>query len=397
MNRIKIIASLLVISLSIVCIIPSKLLGHSALDKAIAIEADGFELSDNNIAKRISDMAIVIDIPYSKEIGKIVRNYISYGKTTEEMIGRSNLYFPLFESVLIENNIPLELKYLSVIESSLRADVKSRAGAAGLWQFMRTTGRHFGLTINQTIDERLDPNKSTHAAANYLNRLYKRFGNWTLAIAAYNCGPTRVNRAIKKANSRSFTNVEQYLPRETRRYVKKFVAMSYVMNYYYLHDIYPEQLPFNLGSTVSVDVYEATDFNTIKEQSNVDFDVLQFLNPSYLKNRIPANTSGSKLTLPAEKVTNYLIATGQIKIEKKTPKPSVVKYAKIESIDQLQPIGADHILVSKDDKLPKPRIRTFQHFYIPHGIPFRARDWVSEDRMASVTIIKRKYFLLSSF
>ena len=183
-------------------------------------EAKGNVSNDmhKEIADRIHSLGSSVEIQYSREVRNRINQYLSrQASMSEVLIGRSKIYFPTFEHILREKGLPTDLKYLSVVESGLKPDATSRSGAAGLWQFMRPTGRMMGLKISRTIDERRDVEKSTAAAADYLLKLYNQFDDWTLAIAAYNCGPCNMRKAIRRSGgNKSFWEIKKYLPKETR-------------------------------------------------------------------------------------------------------------------------------------------------------------------------------------
>ena len=257
--------------------------------------------SDRTIESRIFSLGSSVDVKYNSEVKRRIRQYtVKQRNMSEILLGRSSIYFPLFEDVFRSKGLPLDLKYLSVVESGLRPIATSRSGAAGLWQFMRPTGRMMGLEINRTIDERRDVEKSTEAAADYLLHLYDRFDDWTLAIAAYNCGPGNLRKAIRRSGGKkNFWEIEKYLPRETREYVPKFIAISYVMKYYYEHDLVPEIPNECLTNTTKAKVFEKINLNTLSKELNIDIEVLKTLNPTYVRNFIPKTEEGTyNLVLP---------------------------------------------------------------------------------------------------
>jgi peptidoglycan lytic transglycosylase D len=224
---------------------------------------------------------------------------------TESMLGRTVIYFPLFEKLLAESGLPTDLKYLSVVESALNAQAVSRSGAVGLWQFMIPTGKECGLSINSTVDERKDPEKATKAAIEYLARQYKRYGNWELALAAYNGGAGRVNRAIKRGRSKNFWKIRRYLPRETRSYVPAYIAATYINHYYKEHELRPVYPDSEFQLTEMVKVYNMLTFKEIEEVTGTPEYIIEFLNPSYKRNYIPQSIKGSNLVLPQEKMAVF--------------------------------------------------------------------------------------------
>lgn len=267
------------------------------------------DVSDADLEQRVENLSSAIEIRYTDEVQKHIRNYIKYNKKgTEVLLGRVSLYFPMFENVLAEHNLPIDLKYLAVVESGLKPTATSKVGASGLWQFMKPTGRMMGLKINNTIDERRDPLKSTKAAAEYLKYLQSKFGDWTLALAAYNCGPGNVRKAIRRSGGKTnFWEIRQFLPKETRNYVPKFIAVSYVMNYYYDHGIIPVIPDSSLLNTETATVYDKVLLRSVSEELGLDLAVIRRLNPAYIVNVIPANKEGRfQLTLPQNDMYNYV-------------------------------------------------------------------------------------------
>lgn len=268
------------------------------------------ELEEAEVLTRMENMGCLIPVKLTKEVKDQIYRYTeSYKKGSGEILGRAEMYFPIFDQYLSEAGIPSQLKYLSIVESALRPDAVSSAGAAGLWQFMRETGRHYGLEINRTVDQRRDPHLSTQSAVRYLKDLYDTFGDWSLALAAYNSGPGRVREAIRQANSTDFWKIKNYLPKETRNYVPAFIAASYLVSYYYMHGIEPILVEDDLVFTSSIMVYEKISFDDIASWTDLPIEKIRKLNPAYLKNYIPENESGQYLVLPnhsIHQVVNHL-------------------------------------------------------------------------------------------
>ena len=217
------------------------------------------------------------------------------------VLGRSNLYFDLYESKLAEYDLPYELKYLSVIESGLRPQIKSRAGALGLWQFMYRTGKYFGLKENSYIDERMDPYKATDAACRYLKKLHGIYGDWNLALAAYNAGPGNVNKAIRRSgNKKTYWEVRPFLPRETQGYVPNFIAATYVMEYHKEHNLLAVQPKTHRVLLDTLCLKKSVHMATISRLMNWDIETIKEYNPIYKREYIPKATPNSCILMPVE-------------------------------------------------------------------------------------------------
>mgnify|MGYP001644129381 CR=1 FL=1 len=254
--------------------------------------------------ERLSRIPTVIEMPYNDVVQKFIDRYS--GKLLFRSVGASNFYMPIFEEALEAYGLPLELKYLPVIESALNPKAVSRAGATGLWQFMLSTGKHYGLTVNSLIDERSDIAKSSYAAAHYLSDLYRIFGDWNLVIAAYNAGPENINKAIHRAKGeKDYWKIYPYLPRETRGYVPAFIAANYIMNYYCEHNICPmtATLPVKTDTVV---VHRDIHFNQLAGVLGIDLAELKTLNPQYRKDIVCGASAPATLRLPASMVNKFI-------------------------------------------------------------------------------------------
>ena len=265
------------------------------------------EYSKEEYISRLNRLPNVIEMPYNEVVRKFIDQYCTrLRRSVSYMLGANNFYVPIFEEALESYQLPLELKYLPVIESALNPSATSRVGAAGLWQFMITTGKSYGLDVNSLIDERRDPIKSSYAAAHYLQDLYKIFGDWTLVIAAYNCGPANVNKAIRRAGgSQDYWQIYPYLPRETRGYVPAFIAANYVMNYYCEHGICPAVADLALD-TDTVLISRNLHFRQISDICQVPMEEIRSLNPQYKKDIIPGESMPCTLRLPQEVLYNFI-------------------------------------------------------------------------------------------
>ncbi len=256
---------------------------------------------------RLQRMPTIIEMPYNDVVQKFIDRYANnLRRSVSIMLGATNFYMPIFEEALEAYNLPLELKYLPVIESGLNPQATSYVGAAGLWQFMIGTGKRYGLEINSLVDERRDLIKSSYAAANYLSDLYRIFRDWHLVIAAYNCGPDKINKAIHRAGgTKDYWQIYPYLPKETRGYVPAFIAANYIMNYYCDHNICPmvADLP---AKTDTVMVNKDIHFNQIASVLNMEVSQLKELNPQYRRNIINGSNKPSSLRLPSTLVNKFI-------------------------------------------------------------------------------------------
>ena len=295
-----------------------------------------------------------------------------------EMLGRQDHYFPLFEEALDRYDMPLEIKYLPVVESALNPVVRSRAGATGLWQFMYTTGKSMGLRVDSYIDERKDPERSTDAACRYLLKLHGLYGDWYLALAAYNAGPGNVNKAIRRSGGkRSYWEIRPWLPSETRGYVPAFMAVAYLMNFHAEHNIYPtEPLPA-LAEIDTVHVRAPMRFDQIASELPISESALQRLNPMYRQSILPGPPEHWPLRLPVELVPSFIALEELILAfePEKTPEiefiPEPIVY-RVKSGDVLGTIANRHGVTIKQLKewngLNGSMIRVGQKLYI-HADP----------------------------
>ena len=231
---------------------------------------------------RLKRLPNIMEMPYNEIVQKFIDRYTGrLRRSVSYMLGASNFYMPIFEDALMAYDVPLELKYLPVIESALNPKATSRVGAAGLWQFMPSTGKQYGLEINSLVDERRDPVKSSYAAARFLRDLYKIYGDWSLVIAAYNCGPENVRKAIQRSNGKAdYWSIYPYLPRETKGYVPAFIAANYVMTYYCDHNICPMRTTLP-AKTDTVTVTRDVHLKQITDVYGVNLDELRALDPQY--------------------------------------------------------------------------------------------------------------------
>lgn len=257
---------------------------------------------------RLRRLPNVMEMPYNDIVQKFIDRYTRQLRhSVSYMLGASNFYIPIFEQALEAYGLPLELKYLPVIESALNPKAVSKVGAAGLWQFMVATGKQYGLEINSLVDERRDPLKASNAAAQYLRDLFKIFGDWNLVIAAYNCGPENINKAIHRAGGQTdYWKIYPYLPQETRGYVPAFIAANYVMTYYCEHNICPmrTKLP---SKTDTIVVSKDLHLKQVADVCGIDIDELRTLNPQYRRDVVNGNSKPSVIRIPST-ATNTFIA-----------------------------------------------------------------------------------------
>lgn len=256
---------------------------------------------------RLLRMPTVMEMSYNDVVRSCIDRYmVRLRRQVSYMLGAANFYMPIFEQALDTYQLPLELKYLPIIESALNPTAVSRVGATGLWQFMLATGKAYGLEVTSLSDDRRDPVKSSFAAARYLRDLYELFGDWNLVIAAYNCGPENINRAIRRSGGqRDYWKIYPYLPKETRGYVPAFIAANYAMTYYCEHGICPmtSKLP---AKTDTVMVDRNITFQQVAQACNLDVEMIRSLNPIYRRDIVPGLTKPAPLRLPVGEVARFI-------------------------------------------------------------------------------------------
>lgn len=267
----------------------------------------GVQYADSVYVDRINKINSIIKLKYNR----IIRNHIHVYTIKQRdkfsaVLGLKDYYFPMIEDIFDSYGLPAELKYMAVIESALNVNAVSRMGATGLWQFMYSTGRSYGLTINSIVDERRDPVKSTHAAAKYIRDLYNIYNDWILVIAAYNCGPGNVNKAIRRSgNKKDYWEIFYRLPRETRGYIPQYVAATYSVNYFPEHNILP--LPINFPvATDTIMINKDIHLTQISEVMKIPLGELRALNPQYRTGLIPGSTKPFALTLPISHLGDFI-------------------------------------------------------------------------------------------
>ncbi len=269
-------------------------------------------ISDDEYKSRVESMSGEIPMKFNALVESHVKAYVTRRRSsTEAIVSRSMVYFPIFEETFRRHNIPTELKYLAIVESTLNPKAVSPAGATGLWQFMKPTGKLYNLRINEYVDERRDPHAATDAAARYLSDLYDRYGDWNLAIAAYNCGPGRINEAVQQAGKSDYWQAAPFMPKETRNYVPAFIGVAYAMNYYHLHNIYPEHPEYDLQIVDKIRVFEQVTFSRISQITGITEEAIRFMNPALNQNYVPESSKGYIVSLPLTVMAEFRAAVSK--------------------------------------------------------------------------------------
>ncbi|MBI4930924.1 MAG: LysM peptidoglycan-binding domain-containing protein [Bacteroidetes bacterium] len=305
--------------------------------------------SDSIYAMRLAklDAESPFDLIYNNAVRSYIELYaVRKRAMVSRMLGMSKMYFPIIEEILDRKKIPLELKYLAIVESALNPMARSRAGAVGLWQFMYGTGKMQGLKISSYLDERSDPYKSTEAACDYLQFLYDMFGDWQMVLAAYNGGPGTVSKAIRRSGGKTtYWEIRPYLPRETQGYVPAFIAVNYVMTHWEEHNLYPAVPKITYADIDTVNIKEELSFQQIAKVLNMSVDEIRYLNPCYKRGTVPHSEDNCySLCLPTEKIGSFIANEAEI-----------YEYAKKDSMMQtlaVQEIAKIHT-VRKGETLSK--------------------------------------------
>ena len=275
--------------------------------RATQAYAEFDDIPDSVFIKRLHEMHTVIPLSFNADVRAYIKVYVRImSRRLEAMLSLSEYYFPVFEEILDRYGVPEEMKYLTIVESALNPHATSRAGAAGLWQFMYATGKAYDLEVNSLVDERRDPYKSTVAAARYLASLHSIYNDWILAMAAYNCGPGNVNKAMARSGGKSsFWEIFPYLPRETRRYVPAFIGAAYVMNYYHEHGLSARlyELPLKVDT---LHLHRDVHLSVVEQITGIPAVQLRQLNPQYRTDIVPASSRTYSLTVPTSLVSVFL-------------------------------------------------------------------------------------------
>jgi len=316
MNKMLIIA--IAICFSILYCVDSSIYANSITIGEFAYA----EATDDVLEERLQNLYSEVDARLTADVKKYIRQYtVQYRHSAEQILGRASVYFPLFEEKLRDQGIPDEIKALAIVESRLNPKAVSPLGAVGLWQFIKSTANVYDLKQSKYVDDRRNPEKSTVAAAEFLADLHKRYDDWTLVLAAYNCGPGNVNKAIRKAGKSDYWSIRKYLPKETQQYIPKFIAVNYLINYYYAHDLVPDQPSHHLSDIASAKVYKSISFKEIEKNIGIDIEYIKELNPQYIKNHIPNNDGRHVLRLPFQSLLE-LAETEKTVLEIESPHQS---------------------------------------------------------------------------
>lgn len=373
--------------------------------------SDYQELSTEVLKKRLKelDRKTPFDISYNPALESTIRAYLNrYKKSMERMMSLGMYYFPLFEKELVKQDVPLELKYLPIIESALNPKAKSRAGATGLWQFMYATGKMHNLQVNNYIDDRMNPEKSTAAAAEYLSELYKIFGDWNMVLASYNYGPGNVTRAIRRSGGATdYWELRKFMPRETANYVPAFLATLYIHEYAEEHGYEPYLPDVIHFETDTVQIKKPLEFEYISKMTGVDEDFLAFLNPSYKLNHIPAGTDEKfTIRLPIREAGVFVANEKSIyeEAEKLLTDKDQKRYElmqrrlsyRVKSGDYLGKIAAKHgVTVSRLkewNRLKSNNLRIGQKLIIYPNEPKVAASRSKKTKSKSASATSKKYY-----
>lgn len=280
------------------------------------VSASNFNLSNELISARMASRPSPIPFEVNDEVKKYIELYaIRRKELVKRVLGMSEMYFPLFEEALDKEGLPLELKYLSVVESALNPVAVSRAGATGIWQFMYQTAKMYGMKITSFVDERRDPEKATYAMTRYFKDMYALYNDWLLSIAAYNCGPNNVNKAILRSGGKTnFWEIASFLPSETRGYVPAFLAVCYVMQFADQHEIIPVPPRYSYFDIDTIIIVQGTSLQKVAGMLDMTYHELAYLNPSYKKGIIPAGYRGV-LRIPKSKLDDFIARYEKVNLE----------------------------------------------------------------------------------
>lgn len=283
-------------------------------------------------SSRLANLNLPLTAPMDAQLERKIGQYVVLGGNgTELMLSRAELYFPIFEAYLSAYELPASLKYLPIAESLLRSRAVSSASAAGLWQLMPGTARHYGLRVDAIVDERLDAHLSTEAAMKILTELHEQFSDWNLVLAAYNCGGGRVRKAIRQSGSRDYEKVKRFLPRETQQYVSAYLAAAYAVNFYGDHGLSPRSNSLTKHPLSFVRVYREVNLRKIAKNAGLDYNYLRRLNPAFRRGYVPKNDKGYRLTVPHHALyaiqQQIWLKRNYVELPVEAATPSAIEYA----------------------------------------------------------------------
>lgn len=254
---------------------------------------------EDQVIERLQGMNTIVSKEIDEDVLDQVRRYVLNDRNgSKTILNRGELYFPLIERILFDNNLPFQLRSLAALESALNPKASSYAGAAGLWQLMPETARNYGLRLNKNIDERLDPVSSTKAAVNYLKNLYEMFGDWTLVLAAYNCGENKIKNLLEEHNTSDYNLIKKYLPRQTQLFIPTFLGVSYMLEFYGEHNLIPEDGQFGQDHLTYVKLDRPMALNKLFKETRINKEVFQTFNPSLKQNEVSHSENGYYISLP---------------------------------------------------------------------------------------------------
>lgn len=322
---------------------------YKASGNKFGFEADAVPIyADSVYAKRLAklDSESPFDLVYNNAVRSYIDLYaVRRRAMVERMLGMSELYFPMIEEILDRKKIPLELKYLAIVESALNPNARSRAGAVGLWQFMYGTGKMMGLKTSSYMDERCDPYKSTEAACDYIQFLYDMFGDWQMVLAAYNGGPGTVSKAIRRSGGKTtYWEIRPFLPKETQGYVPAFIAVNYVMSHAEEHNIYPVVPKLTFADVDTVNIKQELSFQQIAKILDMGVDEIQYLNPAYKRQTIPYGGEGAcySLCLPTSKIGCFI--TNEAEIYQYAKKDSLMQALAVQQVAKIHTVRKGEII-----------------------------------------------------
>ncbi len=370
--------------------------------------------SDKEYADRMAklDANSPFDLQYNDVVKSYIGMYLKRKTLTSRVLALSKLYFPMMEQILDRYKVPLEMKYLAVVESAMNPAACSKAGARGLWQFMYTTGKLYNLQVSSYVDERNDPVKSTIAACQYLNYLHDMFNDWQLALAAYNCGPMEVTKAIRRSGGKTnFWAIRPYLPKETQGYVPAFIAVNYVMNYATSHNIYPGIPNATFFDIDTVCVHQQMSFTQISQYLNVPYSEVAYLNPMYKLGVIPYSSEGCyTVCLPIGKVGTFVTNENAIyKLANSDTLSSVqilamqqnmpeVEYHRVRNGEHLSTVANRYHCTVRELKewngLASSDIHAGQHLMVYVNRKGRGTSTVASSKKSSKAQAKKDYYVV---